>query len=123
MITLRNFTGKYLLPIVGDSYAQVNQNPTRVVARVTTSRPYKTLLANAVQTRLPLHQRATTRVAPTMGGPGEPLHVEHKSFAAVLLPSIVSLTIVLTALQGVTLPLVLGLGFASEIDDRLLALN
>ena len=88
-----------------------------------TSRPYKTLLANAVQTRLPLHQRATTRVAPTMDGPGEPIHAEHKSFAAVLLPSIVLLTIALTALQGVTLPLVLDLGFAREIDDRLLALN
>ena len=40
-------------------------------------------------------------------------------FAAVLLPGIVGLTVVTTALQGVTLPLVLG--FAREIDDRLLA--
>ena len=42
-------------------------------------------------------------------------------FAAILLPRIVAFTIVLTALQGVTLPLVLDLGFAREIDDRLLA--
>src|SRR5881227_2717743 len=42
-------------------------------------------------------------------------------FAAVLLPGIVALTIVMTALQGVTLPLVLDLGYAREIDDRLLA--
>lgn len=42
-------------------------------------------------------------------------------FAAVLLPGIVALTVVTTALQGVTLPLVLDLGFAREIDDRLLA--
>ncbi len=42
-------------------------------------------------------------------------------FAAILLPGIVALTVVLTALQGVTLPLVLDLGFAREIDDRLLA--
>lgn len=43
------------------------------------------------------------------------------SFGAILLPGIVSFTIVLTALQGVTLPLVLDLGYAREIDDRLLA--
>jgi len=42
-------------------------------------------------------------------------------FGAVLLPGIVGLTVVTTALQGVTLPLVLDLGFAREIDDRLLA--
>src|SRR5438105_11302335 len=42
-------------------------------------------------------------------------------FAAILLPGIVALTVVTTALQGVTLPLVLDLGFAREIDDRLLA--
>src|SRR5579871_3640185 len=42
-------------------------------------------------------------------------------FGAVLLPGIVGLTVMLTALQGVTLPLVLDLGFAREIDDRLLA--
>ncbi|MGH2484931.1 MAG: ABC transporter permease, partial [Ktedonobacterales bacterium] len=43
------------------------------------------------------------------------------NFGAVLLPGIVSLTVIVTALQGVTLPLVLDLGFAREIDDRLLA--
>lgn len=43
------------------------------------------------------------------------------NFGAVLLPGIVGFTVVLTALQGVTLPLVLDLGYAREIDDRLLA--
>src|SRR5207244_1491135 len=54
------------------------------------------------------------KVLPSIGftGPG---------FAAILLPGIVALTVVTTALQGVTLPLVLDLGFAREIDDRLLA--
>jgi ABC-2 type transport system permease protein len=42
-------------------------------------------------------------------------------FVAVMLPGIVALTIMLAAMQGVTLPLVLDLGFAREIDDRLLA--
>jgi ABC-2 type transport system permease protein len=42
-------------------------------------------------------------------------------FAALLLPGIVSLSGMLAAIQGVTLPLVLDLGFAREIDDRLLA--
>ena len=43
------------------------------------------------------------------------------SFAPLLLPGIVALTVMTAALQGVTLPLVLDLGFAREIDDRLLA--
>ena len=42
-------------------------------------------------------------------------------FTALLLPGIVSLSGMLAAIQGVTLPLVLDLGFAREIDDRLLA--
>ncbi len=42
-------------------------------------------------------------------------------FGAILLPGVVALTVVLTAMQGVTLPLVLDLGFGREIDDRLLA--
>jgi len=42
-------------------------------------------------------------------------------FAGLLLPGIVSLSGMLAAIQGVTLPLVLDLGFAREIDDRLLA--
>lgn len=42
-------------------------------------------------------------------------------YAALLLPGIVSLSGMLAAIQGVTLPLVLDLGFAREIDDRLLA--
>src|SRR5690349_971590 len=44
-----------------------------------------------------------------------------RGYGATLLPGIVALTVVLTALQGVTLPLVLDLGYAREIDDRLLA--
>lgn len=43
------------------------------------------------------------------------------NFAALMLPGIVALTILLAAMQGVTLPLVLDLGFAREIDDRLLS--
>lgn len=42
-------------------------------------------------------------------------------FAAVMLPGIVGLTMLVAAMQGVTLPLVLDLGYAREIDDRLLA--
>src|SRR6266849_1723599 len=41
------------------------------------SRPYKTLLANAIERRFPSSSRATTRVAPTMDGPGEPLPTWH----------------------------------------------
>src|SRR5437764_928784 len=54
------------------------------------------------------------KVLPSIG-------LAQRGFAAVLLPGIVALTVVTTALQGVTLPLVLDLGFAREIDDRLLA--
>jgi ABC-2 type transport system permease protein len=43
------------------------------------------------------------------------------NFAALLLPGVVALTCFLASMQGVTLPLVLDLGFAREIDDRLLA--
>jgi ABC-2 type transport system permease protein len=43
------------------------------------------------------------------------------NFAAFMLPGIVALTGMLAAIQGVTLPLVLDLGFAREIDDRLLS--
>jgi ABC-2 type transport system permease protein len=43
------------------------------------------------------------------------------NFAALMLPGIVALTGMLAAMQGVTLPLVLDLGFAREIDDRLLS--
>ena len=42
-------------------------------------------------------------------------------FATLMLPGIVALTGMIAAMQGVTLPLVLDLGFAREIDDRLLA--
>jgi ABC-2 type transport system permease protein len=43
------------------------------------------------------------------------------NFAALMLPGIVALTGMIAAMQGVTLPLVLDLGYAREIDDRLLA--
>jgi ABC-2 type transport system permease protein len=42
-------------------------------------------------------------------------------FAELMLPGIVALTGMIAAMQGVTLPLVLDLGFAREIDDRLLS--
>jgi ABC-2 type transport system permease protein len=51
--------------------------------------------------------------------PGIGLAAPH--FAALMLPGIVALTGMIAAMQGVTLPLVLDLGFAREIDDRLLA--
>jgi ABC-2 type transport system permease protein len=54
------------------------------------------------------------KILPSIGFTGQ-------GFTAILLPGIVALTVVTTALQGVTLPLVLDLGFAREIDDRLLA--
>jgi ABC-2 type transport system permease protein len=41
------------------------------------------------------------------------------NFAALLLPGIVGLTELMAAIQGITLPLVLDLVFAREIDDRL----
>jgi ABC-2 type transport system permease protein len=47
--------------------------------------------------------------------------IASQGYGALLLPGIVALTVVTTAIQGVTLPLVLDLGFAREIDDRLLA--
>ena len=43
------------------------------------------------------------------------------NYASLLLPGIVGLTELMAAIQGVALPLVLDLGFAREIDDRLLA--
>jgi ABC-2 type transport system permease protein len=43
------------------------------------------------------------------------------NFATLMLPGIVALTGLIAAMQGVTLPLVLDLGFAREIDDRLLS--
>lgn len=42
-------------------------------------------------------------------------------FGAVFLPGVVAFTIMITALQGVTMSLALDLGYAREIDDRLLA--
>ena len=47
--------------------------------------------------------------------------VVQQNFGALLLPGIVALTVITSALQSVTLPLVLDLGFAREIDDRLQA--
>jgi ABC-2 type transport system permease protein len=43
------------------------------------------------------------------------------NFAALMLPGIVALTGMIAAIQGVTLPLVVDLGYAREIDDRLLS--
>jgi ABC-2 type transport system permease protein len=43
------------------------------------------------------------------------------NFASFMLPGIVALTGMIAAMQGVTLPLVLDLGYAREIDDRLLS--
>ena len=43
------------------------------------------------------------------------------NFAALLLPGIVGLTELMASIQGITLPLALDLGYAREIDDRLLA--
>jgi ABC-2 type transport system permease protein len=43
------------------------------------------------------------------------------TFGALMLPGIVGLTELMAAIQGVALPLVLDLGFAREIDDRLLS--
>ncbi len=43
------------------------------------------------------------------------------NFASLMLPGIVALAGLMAAMQGVTLPLVLDLGFAREIDDRLLS--
>lgn len=43
------------------------------------------------------------------------------SFASLLFPGVVALTIFLNGIQGVTLSLVLDLGYSREIDDRLLA--
>ena len=51
--------------------------------------------------------------------PGMGLAAE--GFVAFMLPGIVALTTMVASMQGVTLPLVLDLGFAREIDDRLLA--
>lgn len=44
-----------------------------------------------------------------------------RNFGALMIPGIVALTGMIAAIQGVTLPLVLDLGFAREIDDRLLS--
>jgi len=54
------------------------------------------------------------RVLPELG-------LARPRLADVLLPGIVGLTLVLTALQAVALPLVLEFGYTKEIEDRLLA--
>jgi len=43
------------------------------------------------------------------------------NFAALLLPGIVGLTELMASIQGITLPLAIDLGYAREIDDRLMA--
>jgi ABC-2 type transport system permease protein len=42
-------------------------------------------------------------------------------YAQLLLPGVIALTVVLTALQGTALPLVIEFSFTKEIEDRLLA--
>jgi ABC-2 type transport system permease protein len=42
-------------------------------------------------------------------------------YAELLLPGIIALTVVMTALQGTALPLVIDFSFTKEIEDRLLA--
>jgi ABC-2 type transport system permease protein len=54
------------------------------------------------------------RVLPELG-------LAEPRFATVLLPGLVAMTLALTALQGITLPLVLEFGYTKEIEDRLLA--
>lgn len=49
------------------------------------------------------------------------LGVAQQNFGVLLLPGMIALTVVISAIQSVALPLVLDLGFAREIDDRLLA--
>jgi ABC-2 type transport system permease protein len=49
------------------------------------------------------------------------LSLAQPGFADVLLPGVVGMTVVLTALQGIALPLVLEFGYTKEIEDRLLA--
>jgi ABC-2 type transport system permease protein len=47
--------------------------------------------------------------------------VAQQGFAGILLPGLVAFTVIISAIQSVALPLVLDLGFAREIDDRILA--
>ncbi|MEO6955770.1 MAG: ABC transporter permease, partial [Antricoccus sp.] len=54
------------------------------------------------------------RVLPQIGAAGP-------QYGAQLLPGIIALTLVLTALQNVALPLVIEFSFTKEIEDRLLA--
>lgn len=54
------------------------------------------------------------RVLPEIGAAGP-------QYGAQLLPGIIALTLVLTALQNVALPLVIEFSFTKEIEDRLLA--
>lgn len=49
------------------------------------------------------------------------INLEPAGFVALLFPGIIALTVIFSASQSVTLPLVLDLGFGREIDDRLLA--
>jgi ABC-2 type transport system permease protein len=54
------------------------------------------------------------RVLPSIGAAGG-------GYGAQLLPGVVALTLILTALQNVALPLVIEFSFTREIEDRLLA--
>src|SRR5699024_2042412 len=54
------------------------------------------------------------RVLPNIGAAGE-------GYAQQLLPGIIALTLMLTALQNVALPLVIEFSYTKEVEDRLLA--
>ncbi len=54
------------------------------------------------------------RVLPEIGAAGN-------AYGAQLLPGVIALTLVLTAVQNTALPLVIGFSFTKELEDRLLA--
>jgi ABC-2 type transport system permease protein len=54
------------------------------------------------------------RILPAIGAAG-------RSYGALLMPGVLALTVVLTALQNTALPLVIEFSFTKEIEDRLLA--
>jgi len=54
------------------------------------------------------------RVLPEIGAAGD-------AYGVQLLPGIIALTVVLTAVQNTALPLVIGFSFTKELEDRLLA--
>src|SRR6266852_7078980 len=63
--------------LVGVHRATALRRSARCPRFILPSRRRRTLLANAIERRFPSSSRATTRVAPTMDGPGEPLPTWH----------------------------------------------